>query len=67
MNRWEGNWEFDDATSPHHGETGQATITAPTQFDAQQAVKEAASRTLFGSPMMTPYIVVRSITKLPPQ
>ena len=67
MDRWSGTWEFDDATSPHHGKTGQATITAPTKFDAEQAVKEDASRELFGSRMMTPYIVVNSITKLPQQ
>ena len=62
MRKWVGKWRFNNVMDGHHGLTGSATVSAPNEFEAREAIRCAASREMFGTTMMQRYVEIQNIS-----
>lgn len=61
MGTWTGNWTFRNVMHDLHGKSGTATVNARDEKSAKYAIKNDASRSLFGTTMMQTYIDVSNL------
>jgi hypothetical protein len=61
MGTWTGSWTFRNVMHDKHGTSGTSTVNAEDEQSAKYAIKNDASRELFGTTMMQTYIDVSNL------
>lgn len=61
MGTWTGSWTFRNVMHHLHGSSGTATVNASDEKSAMYAIKNDASRELFGTTGMQTYIDVSNL------
>ncbi len=61
--KWKGNWEYRDSFSPRFGCSGTITVTANSKREAEEEIKDQASRQLLGSTIMSTYFEVSNVSE----
>lgn len=64
MKRYRGDWVFMNVMHHKHRSSGTETVTAESEDSARMAIRSEASRSLFGTTMMTNYISVSNLTEI---